>query len=97
MATRTISTPDPGFTGTRAGVVFRDGRGEVDADNAAALAYFARHGYAVDVPRRRRRRSCVPGQPMRLLATTRPSPQNLCPMMNYGVNQLISVVALKNT
>ena len=50
MATRTISTPDPGFTGTRAGVVFRDGRGEVEADNASALAYFARHGYAVDTP-----------------------------------------------
>ena len=50
MATRTISAPDPGFTGTRAGVVFRDGRGEVDADNAAALAYFARHGYPVDTP-----------------------------------------------
>ena len=25
MATRTITAPDPGFTGTRAGVVFRDG------------------------------------------------------------------------
>ena len=47
MATRTISTPDGGFSGTRAGVVFRDGRGEVDADNAAALAYFARHGYPI--------------------------------------------------
>jgi hypothetical protein len=50
MATRTISTPDGGFTGTRAGVVFRDGRGEVEADDAPALAYFARHGYALDVP-----------------------------------------------
>lgn len=50
MATRTISTPDGGFSGTRAGVVFRDGRGEVDADDAAALAYFARHGYPVDTP-----------------------------------------------
>lgn len=49
MATITIGTPDPGFTGTRAGVDFSDGRGEVDADNAGALAYFARHGYAVDV------------------------------------------------
>jgi len=48
MTTRTISTPDPGFTGTRAGVVFRDGRGEVEADDASALAYFARHGYPVD-------------------------------------------------
>ncbi len=50
MTTRTISTPDPGFTGTRAGVVFRDGRGEVEADDASALAYFARHGYALDEP-----------------------------------------------
>lgn len=55
MASRTISTPDPGFTGTRAGVVFRDGRGEVDADNAPALAYFARHGYPVDTPSPARR------------------------------------------
>jgi hypothetical protein len=50
MTTRTISAPDPGFSGTRAGVVFRDGRGEVDADDASALAYFARHGYPVDTP-----------------------------------------------
>jgi len=55
MATRTISTPDAGFSGTRAGVVFRDGRGEVEADNAAALAYFARHGYPVDTPSPARR------------------------------------------
>jgi hypothetical protein len=48
MATRTIGTPDPGFTGTRAGVAFEDGRGEVDADNVPALAYFGRHGYAVE-------------------------------------------------
>ena len=50
MPTRTITAPDPGFSGTRAGVVFREGRGEVDADDAAALAYFARHGYPVDTP-----------------------------------------------
>jgi hypothetical protein len=55
MTTRTISTPDPGFTGTRAGVVFRDGRGEVGADDASALAYFARHGYPVDTPSPARR------------------------------------------
>ena len=55
MATRTISTPDPGFTGNRAGVVFRDGRGEVEADDASALAYFARHGYPVDTPSPTRR------------------------------------------
>lgn len=55
MATRTISTPDAGFSGTRAGVVFRDGRGEVEADDASALAYFARHGYPVDTPSPARR------------------------------------------
>lgn len=48
MATVTVTAPDPGFTGSRAGVEFDDGRGEVDADNASALAYFARHGYAVE-------------------------------------------------
>jgi hypothetical protein len=48
MTTRAVNAPDPGFAGARAGVVFRDGRGEVDADDAAALAYFERHGYAVD-------------------------------------------------
>ena len=51
MATRTITSPDPGFSGSRAGVPFRDGRAEVDADDAGALAYFERHGYAVDSPR----------------------------------------------
>jgi hypothetical protein len=55
MATRTIATPDPGFSGTRAGVIFRDGRGEVDSDDASALAYFARHGYPVDTPAPARR------------------------------------------
>lgn len=55
MATRTISTPDAGFSGTRAGVIFREGRGEVDADDASALAYFARHGYPVDTPSPARR------------------------------------------
>ena len=50
MAAIAITAPAPGFTGTRAGVVFRDGRGEVDADDAPALAYFERHGYAVDTP-----------------------------------------------
>jgi hypothetical protein len=46
----TVTAPLPTFTGTRAGVSFRDGRGEVDPDDAAALAYFARHGYAIDAP-----------------------------------------------
>ena len=55
MTTRTITTPDPGFSGTRAGVVFRDGVAEVEADNAPALAYFARHGYPVDTPATARR------------------------------------------
>ena len=51
MATRTIKSPEPGFSGTRAGVSFRDGRAEVDADDAGALAYFERHGYTVEIPR----------------------------------------------
>jgi hypothetical protein len=55
MTARTISAPNPGFSGTRAGVVFRDGRGEVEADDASALAYFARHGYPVDTPSPARR------------------------------------------
>ncbi len=55
MTTRTVTAPDPGFGGARAGVVFREGRGEVDAEDAAALAYFERHGYAVDTPSPARR------------------------------------------
>jgi hypothetical protein len=55
MTTRTVTAPDPGFAGARAGVVFREGRGEVDAEDAAALAYFERHGYAVDTPSPSRR------------------------------------------
>jgi hypothetical protein len=50
MTTRTVTAPAPGFAGARAGVVFREGRGEVDAADAPALAYFERHGYAVDTP-----------------------------------------------
>ncbi|HSW42783.1 MAG TPA: hypothetical protein VLM76_09765 [Patescibacteria group bacterium] len=63
MATRAISTPDPGFTGTRAGVVFRDGRGEVEADNASALAYFARHGYVLGEPAAPVKRGRAPARP----------------------------------
>jgi hypothetical protein len=55
MATRTVTAPDPNFGGARAGVVFREGRGEVDADDAPALAYFERHGYPVDTPSPSRR------------------------------------------
>jgi hypothetical protein len=55
MTTRTVTAPDPGFSGARAGVVFRDGVAVVDADNAAALAYFERHGYPVDTPAPARR------------------------------------------
>lgn len=60
MASVTVTAPDPGFTGIRAGVEFEDGRGEVDADNASALAYFARHGYAVEtrsIPAKKERAS----------------------------------------
>ena len=55
MAARTIAAPDPGFSGTRAGVVFRDGVAVVDSGDASALAYFARHGYPVDTPAPARR------------------------------------------
>lgn len=48
MTRLTIAAPDGSFSGSRAGVVFRDGRGEVDASDTLALAYFARHGYAID-------------------------------------------------
>ena len=34
MATIAVIAPDPRFTGTRAGVPFQDGRGEVEADKA---------------------------------------------------------------
>lgn len=47
MATVTVAAPDSAFAGTRAGVLFEHGRAEVDADDAPALAYFARHGYVV--------------------------------------------------
>lgn len=50
MATIVVTSPAPGYTGTRASVTFQNGRAEVEADNAPALAYFARHGYAVDTP-----------------------------------------------
>jgi hypothetical protein len=50
MTAITVTAPDPGFAGTRAGVTFQDGRGEVDAEDASALAYFARHGYALEAP-----------------------------------------------
>ena len=50
MSRRTVLAPDPGFTGARAGVAFRDGRGEVEPGNGLALAYFARHGYTLDAP-----------------------------------------------
>jgi hypothetical protein len=48
MTTIAVTAPVPAFTGSRAGVVFRNGRGEVEADDASALAYFARHGYIVE-------------------------------------------------
>ena len=62
MATIAISTPDPGFTGTRAGVAFRDGRGEAEADDASALAYFARHGYVLDEPAAPAKRGRAPAR-----------------------------------
>lgn len=40
-----VTAPVSGFTGEVAGVHFVDGVG--NTDNSRALAYFARHGYAV--------------------------------------------------
>ena len=42
-----VTTPVEGFRGTIAGVEFVDGKGETDHEGA--LAYFARHGYTVDL------------------------------------------------
>lgn len=50
MASIVVTAPDPAFAGTRAGVTFADGRAEVDPDDHVALAYFARHGYAIGDP-----------------------------------------------
>lgn len=44
----TIKAPNKDYNGTRAGVVFVDGVGETDDDQA--LIYFARHGYEIDTP-----------------------------------------------
>lgn len=41
-----ITTPVEGYTGVVVGVSFADGQGETE--DAAALAYFARHGYTVE-------------------------------------------------
>lgn len=63
MANVIVTAPTPAFGGTRAGVTFRDGRGEVEAGNAVALAYFARHGYAVEpakAPKKERPASVPP-------------------------------------
>lgn len=67
MATLAVTAPVAGFTGTRAGVAFRAGQGEVDADNASALAYFDRHGFAVNTPAtptKRGRSSAAPDEPV---------------------------------
>jgi hypothetical protein len=75
----TVTAPAPSFTGTRAGVSFRDGRGEVDADNAAALAYFARHGYSIEphsIPTKKeaRGRAAVPVDDVASTPTTKEEP-----------------------
>jgi hypothetical protein len=43
----TINAPVTGYTGTVVGVHFSDGTGE--AETAAAIGYFQRHGYEVTV------------------------------------------------
>ena len=77
----TVTAPVPSFTGTRAGVSFRDGRGEVDPDDAAALAYFARHGYAVDAhatsaKKEARGRAAVPADDVGSTPTTEGEPSH---------------------
>jgi hypothetical protein len=62
MATIAVTAPTPAFTGERAGVTFQDGRGEVEADNASALAYFARHGYVLDEPAAPAKRGRTPAR-----------------------------------
>lgn len=45
----TVHAPEKDFSGEVAGVSFSKGKAEVDAkEQAAALAYFQRKGYAVD-------------------------------------------------
>lgn len=75
----TVTAPVPGFTGTRAGVSFRDGRGEVDPDNAAALAYFARRGYSIEphatsTKKEARGRAAVPADDVASTSTTEGEP-----------------------
>lgn len=43
-----IKTPNPEFTGSRAGVKFVNGVGETD--DSAALVSFRRHGYSIEDP-----------------------------------------------
>ena len=62
MATIAVTAPTPAFTGERAGVTFQDGRGEVAADTASALAYFARHGYVLDEPAAPAKRGRAPAR-----------------------------------
>ena len=62
MATIAVTRPTRASPATRAGVPFQDGRGEVEADNASALAYFARHGYALDEPAAPAKRGRTPAR-----------------------------------
>ncbi|AZG43450.1 hypothetical protein [Gordonia insulae] len=50
MAAAKVRTPVEKYNGTVAGVEFVDGVGETDDPNA--LAYFDRHGYTVETPKR---------------------------------------------
>lgn len=43
-----VTAPVKGATATVAGVSFVDSAATVDGENAAALAYFRRHGYRVE-------------------------------------------------
>lgn len=47
MAEVTVRSPNPTFTGVKAGVAFNNGQARVNRDNEGALAYFAGAGYTV--------------------------------------------------
>ncbi len=50
MATVTVQSPVPGYTGHVINVEFSDGKATVDRSDVQALAYFRRHGYGIDGP-----------------------------------------------
>ena len=47
MADVTVKSPNPSYTGVKAGVAFTNGEAKVPEDNAGALMYFRTSGYTV--------------------------------------------------